>query len=73
MCPHCGTTANHGARICCCSGCGVLFTSGSAFDKHYRDLACLPPEDAGLVRKAVGSDPGAVAWGLPAGDAWWSK
>jgi hypothetical protein len=69
-CPHCGTRAKHGERVSCCSGCGVLFTSGSAFDKHRKDFACMNPEEVGLVRRDVKTDPDAVAWGLPASDRW---
>jgi hypothetical protein len=69
-CPHCHTKAKHGERVSCCSGCGVLFTSGSAFDKHRRDLKCLAPETVGLVRRISKTDPDAVAWGLPASDHW---
>lgn len=71
-CPHCGTVAKHGERVSCCSGCGTLFTSGTAFDRHRRDFTCLTPEDAGLVRKSVKTDPSAVAWGLAGGGEWWS-
>ena len=69
-CPHCDTRAKHGERVSCCSGCGVLVTSGSAFEKHRRDFQCLHPEEVGLVRKAVKTDPEAVAWGLDAGSYW---
>ena len=48
-CHHCGTYARHGERVSCCSGCRTLFSSGSAFDKHRRDMTCLTPEKAGLV------------------------
>lgn len=69
-CPHCGTHAKHGERISCCSGCGTLFTSGSAFDKHRRDMRCLAPESVGLARRTVKSDPDAIAWGLDGGSYW---
>ena len=35
-CPHCKTTIKHGTRFGCCSGCGWLFSSQSAFDLHHR-------------------------------------
>jgi hypothetical protein len=69
-CPHCHTRAKHGERVSCCSGCGVLFTSGSAFDKHRRNLQCLAPESIGLVRRISKTDPNAVAWGLDGGNHW---
>ena len=65
LCPHCGTTARHGERIGCCSGCGQLFASQSAFDRHRKAFTCIWPPDVGLVVKHPKSDPDAVMWGLP--------
>lgn len=72
-CPHCHTRAKHGERVSCCSGCGTLFSSGTAFDRHRKDFGCLNPVDAGLVPRPAKTDPDATAWGLPAGKAWWDQ
>lgn len=67
-CPHCGSRAGHGERIGCCSGCKILFTSMSAFEKHRRNLSCLDPQEAGLVPRTLKSDPTVMSWGWPSGD-----
>ena len=73
-CPHCGTTAKHGERISCCSGCGRLFTSGSAFDKHQRNLTCVDPATVGLVLRPIRqAGVRAEGWGFPASDADWTE
>lgn len=66
-CPHCGSTAKHGDRIGCCSGCGRLFSSMSAFARHRSHLTCHDPETRGLVPRHPKSDPDATMWGLPGG------
>jgi hypothetical protein len=72
-CGHCGTTVRHGERIGCCSGCGRLFSSNSAHDRHRRDLTCQNPESVGLVAKEPKGHPGVVMWAMPAtGREWWA-
>ena len=63
--PHCGSVARHGERIGCCSGCGALFASQSAFDRHRKALMCLPPASCGLIAKHPKTDPDAFMWALP--------
>jgi len=72
-CPHCGSRAKHGERIGCCSGCKILFTSMSAFDKHRRDLKCLDPAEVGLVPKTLATDPSVMSWGWPSGGSHFTK
>ena len=72
-CPHCGTRAVHGERVSCCSGCGVLFSSGSAFDRHRRAFQCIDPAEAGLVATGNRTDPRAVMWTLPGRPDGWSR
>lgn len=66
-CPHCGSTAKHGERIGCCSGCKTLFSSMSAFDRHRRNLECLDPHEVGLVARTLKQDAAIPAWSWPAG------
>jgi hypothetical protein len=66
-CPHCNTRAKHGERIGCCSGCGELFASMSAFDRHRKALTCIWPHSVGLVPKQPKTDPDATMWALPGG------
>lgn len=57
-------------RRCRCMGCGRLFTSPTAFDKHQRmtdrrpHVECLSPDDVGLTDRSKVNDVGAV-WGFP--------
>ena len=64
----CGHATRHTSRIGCCSGCGLLFSSDTAHDRHRRDHRCLPPESVGMVAKPSRTGPGDVIWGMPGGD-----
>jgi hypothetical protein len=67
----CGHRTRHTSRVGCCSGCGLLFSSDSAFEKHRRHGVCLPPADVGLVPRASRTAPGEVVYSLPGGH--WGK
>jgi hypothetical protein len=72
----CGHRTRHTSRVGCCSGCGLLFSSDSAFEKHRRHSECLTPEDAGLVARDSQTAPGEVVYGWPTPDqrpSAWSK
>ena len=45
----CGHRTRHTQTIGCCAGCGLLFSSDSAFARHRRGGECLDP--ATLERK----------------------
>ena len=64
-CPHCHTTVTHGNRLGCCSGCGRLFASTSAHDRHRRGMQCHDPAELGMVAKAAKGHPSALVWALP--------
>lgn len=42
-----------------CRGCGEVFTSLTAFDRHHRGGKCLPPASVGLLERPDGK------WGWP--------
>ncbi len=48
-----------GRKTSGCAGCGEVFTALAGFDKHRRKGTCVPPERAGLVKRANGR------WSLP--------
>ena len=73
-CPHCKTTVRHGERIGCCSGCGLLFSSTAAHDRHRKGQRCNEPESVGLVAKTPKGHPNVVMWGMPSnGREWWAS
>ena len=64
----CGHRTRHTDRLSCCSGCHIMFTSGSAFDKHRRNMRCLTPAEAGLIARPSKTAPGEVLYSLPGPD-----
>lgn len=66
--PHpCGHVTKHTARIGCCAGCRLLFSSDSSFAKHRRNGQCLTPEDAGLIPRQSRTADDEVIYSLPGG------
>lgn len=61
----CGHKTKHTARIGCCGGCGELFSSDSAFDRHRRKNQCAKPWDVGLVAVPSKTAPGEWVWTMP--------
>ena len=49
----------HGRQASGCRGCGEVFTSLTAFDRHQRHGHCTPPPSVGLVQHVNGR------WSLP--------